>query len=77
MSQGAGSYVLRKDRAWTRQDHLKRWNHEQHADEGRHPREQAEILGLPKPLDAVGRRYQGGSFASADFTPPDQRPTAG
>ena len=27
----------------------------------------AEILALPNPLDAVGQRYQGGSFASHDF----------
>ncbi len=33
----------------------------------------AEILKQQNPLSEVGRRYQGGSFAAADFTPPDQR----
>lgn len=36
----------------------------------------AEVLSRPNPLDAVGRRFQGGSFATADYTPPDQRPDA-
>lgn len=35
----------------------------------------AEILAKANPLDAVGRHYQGGSFASADFTPPERRPS--
>lgn len=35
----------------------------------------AEILRQPNPLDPVGQQYQGGSFASADFTPPEQRPS--
>jgi uronate dehydrogenase len=34
----------------------------------------AEILTQQNPLDAVGRQYQGGSFASIDFTPPQDRP---
>jgi uronate dehydrogenase len=29
------------------------------------------------PLDAIGQRYQGGSFASFDYTPCDQRPREG
>ncbi|CAG9248226.1 Uronate dehydrogenase [Paraburkholderia unamae] len=33
----------------------------------------AGILAQDNPLDAVAQRYQGGSFASFDFTPPDQR----
>ncbi|AJG19671.1 NAD-dependent epimerase/dehydratase family protein [Cupriavidus basilensis] len=32
-----------------------------------------EILAGPNPLDAIGRQYQGGSFASIDFTPEAQR----
>ncbi|GAB7524988.1 NAD-dependent epimerase/dehydratase family protein [Paraburkholderia sp. 2C] len=36
----------------------------------------AEILARPNPLDAVAQRYQGGSFASFDFTPPEQRKAA-
>jgi uronate dehydrogenase len=35
-----------------------------------------EILRQPNPLDAIGRRYQGGSFASFDFTPPERRRSA-
>jgi uronate dehydrogenase len=34
----------------------------------------AEILAGQNPIDAVGQRYQGGSFASMDFTPMAQRP---
>jgi hypothetical protein len=26
------------------------------------------------PLDAIGQQFQGGSFASFDYTPHDQRP---
>jgi len=33
-----------------------------------------EILGQPNPLDAVGQRFQGGSFASMGYTPLEQRP---
>jgi len=33
----------------------------------------ADILRQPNPLDAIGQRYQGGSFARADYTPHDQR----
>ncbi|WP_322014711.1 NAD(P)-dependent oxidoreductase [Paraburkholderia sp. J12] len=32
-----------------------------------------EILKQPNPLDAVGQRYQGGGFASIDYTPPEAR----
>jgi uronate dehydrogenase len=32
-----------------------------------------EILKKPNPLDAIGQRYQGGSFAGIDFTPPEAR----
>jgi uronate dehydrogenase len=32
-----------------------------------------EILKKANPLDAVGQRYQGGGFASIDFTPPEAR----
>jgi uronate dehydrogenase len=34
----------------------------------------AEILAKPNPLSEVGQRYQGGSFAAIDFTPPANRP---
>ncbi|WP_028224231.1 NAD-dependent epimerase/dehydratase family protein [Paraburkholderia ferrariae] len=45
---------------------------------GYHPQQNAEdyaeaILKQPNPLDAVGQRYQGGGFASIDFTPPEAR----
>ena len=33
----------------------------------------AEILAAQNPIDALGQRYQGGSFASMDFTPMAQR----
>ena len=33
----------------------------------------AEILAQPNPVSGVGRQYQGGSFASADYTPPERR----
>lgn len=33
----------------------------------------AEILARPNPVDAIGQRYQGGTFASHDFTPETQR----
>src|ERR1700761_1755916 len=36
----------------------------------------ADILARPNPLDAVAQRYQGGSFASFDFTPPEARKPA-
>jgi uronate dehydrogenase len=32
------------------------------------------ILKRPNPLDPVAREYQGGSFASMDYTSPEQRP---
>ncbi len=35
-----------------------------------------EILKQPNPLDPVARQFQGGSFASMDYTPPEQRPAA-
>jgi uronate dehydrogenase len=34
----------------------------------------AHVLAGPDPRDAVARELQGGSFVSADYTPPDQRP---
>jgi uronate dehydrogenase len=34
----------------------------------------ADILRECNPLDAIGQRYQGGSFAGFDYTPDDQRP---
>ena len=34
----------------------------------------AEILKLQNPIDAVGQKHMGGSFASADYTPPEGRP---
>jgi uronate dehydrogenase len=45
---------------------------------GYQPRQNAEdyateILARQNPLDAVAQRYQGGSFASFDFTPPEAR----
>lgn len=33
-----------------------------------------DILSRPDPLDAVARRHQGGSFASIDYTAPEDRP---
>lgn len=36
----------------------------------------AEILSRANPLDPVAQRHQGGSFASADYTPPELRPNA-
>jgi uronate dehydrogenase len=36
----------------------------------------ASILCRQNPLDAIGRRYQGGSFACLDYTPHDQRPSS-
>lgn len=33
----------------------------------------AEILAKPNPLDATAQQYQGGSFASFDFTPQERR----
>ncbi|UEM01539.1 NAD(P)-dependent oxidoreductase [Skermanella rosea] len=46
---------------------------------GYHPRQNAEdyaaeILPKPNPLDVVGQRYQGGSFAPMNYTPPERRP---
>jgi len=35
----------------------------------------AEILKQENPLDSIAQRYQGGSFASVDFTPTDRRHT--
>ena len=37
----------------------------------------AEILAQPNPLDDLGRKFQGGSFASIDFTKPEHRHPAG
>jgi uronate dehydrogenase len=34
----------------------------------------AEILRQENPLDAVAQQFQGGSFASFDYTPPEKRP---
>jgi uronate dehydrogenase len=34
----------------------------------------AEILAQENPLDALAQRFQGGSFASFDYTPPEKRP---
>ncbi|MDB5732988.1 MAG: UDP-glucose 4-epimerase [Variovorax sp.] len=36
-----------------------------------------EILAQPNPLDAVAQRFQGGAFASMDYTPPERRPGRG
>ncbi|HKM65346.1 MAG TPA: NAD(P)-dependent oxidoreductase [Acidisphaera sp.] len=33
----------------------------------------ADILSRPNPLDPIGQRHQGGSFAAIDYTPPAQR----
>ena len=33
-----------------------------------------EILKQPNPLDPVAQRFQGGSFVTQDYTPPEQRP---
>ncbi|WP_179404430.1 NAD-dependent epimerase/dehydratase family protein [Burkholderia guangdongensis] len=35
----------------------------------------ADVLAGPNPLDAIGRRYQGGSFAGIDYTRDDDAPT--
>lgn len=34
----------------------------------------AEILSQENPLNEVGRKFQGGSFAAHDYTPPERRP---
>jgi uronate dehydrogenase len=34
----------------------------------------AEILSKPNPLDPVAQQFQGGSFVTIDYTPPEQRP---
>jgi uronate dehydrogenase len=34
----------------------------------------SHIMQQQNPLDAIGQRYQGGSFAAFDYTPCDQRP---
>jgi uronate dehydrogenase len=36
----------------------------------------AEILKQPNPLDPIAQRFQGGSFVTHDYTPPEQRPGA-
>src|SRR5215212_9437857 len=33
-----------------------------------------EILRQPNPLDPVAQRFQGGSFTTMDYTPPEERP---
>jgi uronate dehydrogenase len=45
------------------------------------PTENAEdwaeaVLAQPNPLDPVAQRFQGGAFATLDYTPPEQRPGA-
>lgn len=37
----------------------------------------AEVLARPNSLDEIGRRYQGGSFAAHDVTPPESRRPTG
>lgn len=54
------------------------WNNDGAARLGYRPKDNAEdyaeeILKKPNPLDAIGQRYQGGSFAGIDFTPVEQR----
>jgi uronate dehydrogenase len=54
------------------------WNNDGAARLGYVPQQNAEdfadeILQKPNPLDAIGQRYQGGSFAGIDFTPLDER----
>lgn len=46
---------------------------------GYHPKQNSEdyaadVLSRPNPLPPIGQRYQGGSFAAMDFTPPENRP---
>lgn len=58
------------------------WNNEGAARLQYQPRQNAEdfaadILARPDPLDSIAREYQGGGFASIDFTPPDLRPGRG
>jgi uronate dehydrogenase len=55
------------------------WDNAAAAPLGYHPTQNAEtfaaeILSRPDPLDPLGRRFQGGSFASSDFTPEADRP---
>jgi uronate dehydrogenase len=58
------------------------WNNDEGASKlGYRPRQNAEdyaaeILALKNPLDEIAQRYQGGGFASIDFTPAAQRPGA-
>jgi uronate dehydrogenase len=33
-----------------------------------------EILRQPNPLNPIAQRFQGGSFVTMDYTPPEQRP---
>jgi uronate dehydrogenase len=54
------------------------WDNSAAARLGYQPRQNAEdyaaqILAKPNPLDATAQQYQGGSFASFDFTPPERR----
>jgi uronate dehydrogenase len=54
------------------------WDNTAAARLGYQPRQNAEdyaaqILAKPNPLDATAQRYQGGSFASFDFTAPERR----
>ncbi|KDR38096.1 NAD-dependent epimerase/dehydratase family protein [Caballeronia glathei] len=54
------------------------WNNDGATRLGYRPQHNAEdfadeILKKPNPLDAVGQRYQGGSFAAIDFTPLEAR----
>lgn len=55
------------------------WDNAGAARLGYRPRQNAEdyaadILAKPNPIDAVGRRYQGGSFASVDYSREDANP---
>ncbi|HXZ08285.1 MAG TPA: NAD(P)-dependent oxidoreductase [Paraburkholderia sp.] len=54
------------------------WDNSGAAKLGYQPRQNAEdfaaeILPLPNPLDPIAQRYQGGGFASIDYTPEDKR----
>jgi uronate dehydrogenase len=54
------------------------WDNSAAARLGYQPRQNAEdyaaqILAKPNPLDTTAQQYQGGSFASFDFTPPERR----
>jgi uronate dehydrogenase len=64
ISNNTRSYV--RDVACERIGYQPRQNAEHYAE---------EILKQKNPLDAIGQKHMGGAFASADYTPPEVRPS--